>query len=382
MEAGPRRERIAAARAQVAEAEARLRAADAEIDNLALRSAFDGVVTVRHREPGEVVAAGAPVVTVMNPDDRWVRIFVREDRIGAVHLGQPATITADTYPDRTYPGEVVFIASEAEFTPKSVQTSEERVKLVYALKVRITGDPSRDLKPGVPADVRLDLSAAEDAASKTSSEAPRRRRHRHAMSSAAGDRPATARRRARPFALIELTGLVRRFRDLVAVDGLSFAVEEGELFGLVGPDGAGKTTTLRMLAGVLRPTAGDVRIGGVSVVRDPERVKPGIAYMSQRFGLYADLTVDENLTFYADLYGVPRREREGRLERLFAFSGLGPFRDRLAGQLSGGMKQKLGLSCALVHRPQSCFSTSPPSASIRSRGATSGSSCTRWSPKA
>jgi ABC-2 type transport system ATP-binding protein len=173
------------------------------------------------------------------------------------------------------------------------------------------------------------------------------------MSSAAGDRPAGGPAPgAPPSPLIELTGLVRRFRDLVAVDGLSFAVEEGELFGLVGPDGAGKTTTLRMLAGVLRPSAGDIHIGGVSVVRDPERVKPGIAYMAQRFGLYADLTVDENLTFYADLYGVPRRDREGRLERLFAFSGLGPFRNRLAGQLSGGMKQKLGLSCALVHRPQ------------------------------
>jgi HlyD family secretion protein len=106
-----------------------------------------------------VVTAGAPVLTVMNPGDRWVRIFIREDRIGAVHLGQGATITADTYPDRTYPGEVVFIASEAEFTPKSVQTSEERVKLVYALKVRITGDPARELKPGVPADVRLEPSA-------------------------------------------------------------------------------------------------------------------------------------------------------------------------------------------------------------------------------
>jgi HlyD family secretion protein len=155
MEAGPRPERIAAARAQLAETEARLRAAEADIADLSLRSAFDGVVTVRHREPGEVVAPGAPVLTVMNPEDRWVRIFVREDRIGAVHLGQAATITADTYPDRTYTGDVVFIASEAEFTPKSVQTSEERVKLVYALKVRITGDPARELKPGVPADVRL-----------------------------------------------------------------------------------------------------------------------------------------------------------------------------------------------------------------------------------
>ncbi|HSL85264.1 MAG TPA: ABC transporter ATP-binding protein, partial [Thermoanaerobaculia bacterium] len=133
---------------------------------------------------------------------------------------------------------------------------------------------------------------------------------------------------------------------------LSFEVEEGELFGLVGPDGAGKTTTLRMLAGVLRPSAGDATVAGVSMARQPERAKPRIAYMSQRFGLYADLTVSENLQFYADLYRVPRAERAERLERLFGFSGLGPFRDRLAGRLSGGMKQKLGLSCALVHRPE------------------------------
>jgi len=168
--------------------------------------------------------------------------------------------------------------------------------------------------------------------------------------SADADGPATAATIVDP--LVELSGLTRRFRDLVAVDGLSFVVAKGELFGLVGPDGAGKTTTLRMLAGVLRPTAGDVRIGGVSVVKEPERVKPGIAYMAQRFGLYADLTVRENLAFYADLYGVPRADRPARLERLYAFSGLEPFQDRLAGHLSGGMKQKLGLSCALVHRPE------------------------------
>lgn len=151
--------------------------------------------------------------------------------------------------------------------------------------------------------------------------------------------------------MIRAEGLTRRFGDLVAVDRLSFEVARGELFGLVGPDGAGKTTTLRMLAGVLRPTAGDALLDGVSVARDPERVKHGLAYMSQRFGLYADLTVLENLEFYADLYRVPRRERPARLERLFHFSNLGPFRDRLAGRLSGGMKQKLGLSCALVHQP-------------------------------
>lgn len=146
--------------------------------------------------------------------------------------------------------------------------------------------------------------------------------------------------------------LTRRFGALTAVDRLSFSVRHGELFGLLGPDGAGKTTTLRMLSGVLRPTAGEAFLGGVGVVDDPERVKHGLAYMSQRFGLYADLTVLENIDFYADLYRVPRAERPARYERLFHFSSLGPFKDRLAGNLSGGMKQKLGLSCALVHEPE------------------------------
>ncbi len=152
--------------------------------------------------------------------------------------------------------------------------------------------------------------------------------------------------------MIEVRDLTRRFGDLVAVDALSFRVAPGELFGVVGPDGAGKTTLLRMLAGVLRPTSGDALLHGISVARDPERVKNEIAYMSQRFGLYADLTVLENLRFYADLYRVPPAERDARLARLFRFSGLEPFAARLAGRLSGGMKQKLGLSCALIHEPR------------------------------
>jgi ABC-2 type transport system ATP-binding protein len=136
------------------------------------------------------------------------------------------------------------------------------------------------------------------------------------------------------------------------VDALTIEVAKGALFGLVGPDGAGKTTTLRMLAGVLPPTSGDALVGGVSVARDPEGVKHHIAYMAQRFGLYNDLTVRENIEFYADLYEVPAPERPKRIERLYRFSSLGPFEHRLAGQLSGGMKQKLSLSCALVHHPE------------------------------
>ncbi len=150
---------------------------------------------------------------------------------------------------------------------------------------------------------------------------------------------------------VSISGLCRSFGPLTAVDGLTLDVAQGELFGIVGPDGAGKTTTLRMLAGVLRPSAGTARVAGVDVVADPEGIKPHIAYMAQRFGLYEDLTVGENLDFYADLYRVPKSERPSRLERLYEFSRLGEFEDRLAGKLSGGMKQKLALSCSLVHQP-------------------------------
>jgi HlyD family secretion protein len=159
LERGARAERIAAARAAVAQAEAALAAADATLANLRLAAPFGGVVTVRHREPGEIVAPGAAVVTLMDPDDRWVRIYVPEDRLGAVRLGQAATITSDTFPGATYEGEVAHLASAAEFTPKNVQTAEERVRLVYAVKVRVTGDPRQELKPGLPADVRLALES-------------------------------------------------------------------------------------------------------------------------------------------------------------------------------------------------------------------------------
>jgi len=152
---GVRPERIAAQRALVSQAEASVAQVEAVLSNAVVTVPFDGLITVRHREPGETVSPGIPVLTVMDPEDRWVRIYVREDRIGEVGLGRSATIFSDTYPDREYEGEVVFIASEAEFTPRNVQTTEERVKLVFAVKVRITGDPSHDLKPGIPADVAL-----------------------------------------------------------------------------------------------------------------------------------------------------------------------------------------------------------------------------------
>jgi len=155
LEIGPRPERIEAQRAAVAAAQATVQQINALLGNAVIHSPFDGVVTVKDREVGETVSPGAPVLTVTNLNDRWVRIYIPETSIGAVHLGQPATISADTYKGRVYRGAVSFIASEAEFTPKNVQTKDERVKLVYAVKVRITSDSTYDLKPGIPADVQL-----------------------------------------------------------------------------------------------------------------------------------------------------------------------------------------------------------------------------------
>lgn len=152
---GPRTERIDAQRAVVRQAQAAVAQIEANLDNAVILAPFSGIVTVRHREPGESVSAGLPVVTVLNPRDRWVRIYVREDEVGRVKLGQAAAIRSDSHPGKTYNGRVTFIAAQAEFTPRNVQTAEERVKLVYAVKVAVAGDAANDLKSGVPADVTL-----------------------------------------------------------------------------------------------------------------------------------------------------------------------------------------------------------------------------------
>jgi ABC-2 type transport system ATP-binding protein len=146
--------------------------------------------------------------------------------------------------------------------------------------------------------------------------------------------------------------LTKRFPGVCAVDSLSFEVRPGEIFGLVGPDGAGKTTTLRMLAGIMPPDVGTASIAGINVVGNPEQAKHALSYMPQRFGLYEELSVDENIGFYANLFGVRRAETQSRSTELLRAAGMSEFRSRQAGKLSGGMKQKLGLICALIHRPR------------------------------
>jgi len=159
--------------------------------------------------------------------------------------------------------------------------------------------------------------------------------------------------------VIETNRLTKRFKHVTAVDGIDLRIRRGEIFGLLGPDGAGKTTTIRMLCAIMNPTAGTARVAGFDTVREPEEIKKRIGYMPQQFSLYGDLTVRENLIFFADIFGVGRREREERIDRLLGFSRLAEFQDRRAAHLSGGMQKKLALACTLIHRPEIIFLDEP-----------------------
>jgi ABC-2 type transport system ATP-binding protein len=158
---------------------------------------------------------------------------------------------------------------------------------------------------------------------------------------------------------IQTTHLTKNFGSLNAVNHLNLEVKTGEIFGLVGPDASGKTTTIRMLCGILPPDGGEARVAGCDIRKEAESLKERVGYLPQRFGLYGDLTVLENIHFYADLYQVSKKERKGRIERLLRFANLEPFGKRKAQDLSGGMRQKLGLICALIHTPQVLFLDEP-----------------------
>jgi len=159
--------------------------------------------------------------------------------------------------------------------------------------------------------------------------------------------------------VIHAENLTRKFGDLVAVDRLNLDVTEGEIFALVGPDGAGKTTTMRLLCGLMNPTEGKAIVVGHDVSKDVDLVKDQIGYMAQRFGMYTDLTVQENMDFYSDLFGIMGAERADLSARLLRMTRMEPFRKRPAGKLSGGMKQKLALMCTLLHKPRVLFLDEP-----------------------
>ena len=160
---------------------------------------------------------------------------------------------------------------------------------------------------------------------------------------------------------LEVQGLTKKFGDFTAVDRVSFTVEPGEVFGYLGPNGSGKTTTIRMLCGLITPTEGTAKILGTDVIKEPEKVKPQIGYMSQKFSLYNDLTVLENLQFYAGVYDVPESEEKKRIDEILHLAGLEKRTDSPTIELSGGWRQRLALGCAMVHRPKLMFLDEPTS---------------------
>jgi ABC-2 type transport system ATP-binding protein len=159
--------------------------------------------------------------------------------------------------------------------------------------------------------------------------------------------------------VIETHSLTKRFKKLTAVNGLDLSIRRGEIFGLLGPDGAGKTTTIRMLCAIMDPNEGNARVAGFDTVKEPEEIKKRIGYMPQQFSLYGDLTALENLTFFADVFQVGRRERKERIARLLEFARLTRFKGRRAAHLSGGMQKKLALACTLIHQPEIIFLDEP-----------------------
>ena len=160
-------------------------------------------------------------------------------------------------------------------------------------------------------------------------------------------------------AMIECVGLTKRFGGFTAVDDVSFSVAPGAIFGFLGPNGSGKSTVIRMLCGILEPSAGEARIGGLDVVEETDQLKESIGYMSQKFSLYDELTVDENLIFYGKLYGLRRAALRKRYDELMVLTHLAPYRDRRAGLLSGGWRQRLAMACALMHEPRVLFLDEP-----------------------
>jgi ABC-2 type transport system ATP-binding protein len=159
--------------------------------------------------------------------------------------------------------------------------------------------------------------------------------------------------------VIETKDLTKQFKKVVAVDRLNLSVRKGEIFGLLGPDGAGKTTAIRMLCAIMDPTEGSARVAGFDTKKEPEEIKKRIGYMAQQFSLYGDLTVLENLTFFADIFEVGRKERQERIDRLLEFARLTRFKGRRAAHLSGGMQKKLALACTLIHQPEVIFLDEP-----------------------
>ncbi len=286
---GPRKEDIAAARAALEAARAQKQIAETALGDTELHAPADGIVLTRAVEPGTIAAAGTTVYTLSLQNPVWVRAYVGEPQLGLIHPGAPVKLYSDTRPHRAYDGQVGFISPVAEFTPKTVETPELRADLVYRLRVTVS-NPDPALRQGMPVTVRLRPSRRR---------LPRTNEEPWPRRSSAGQCHQALRRSDR----------ARQYQR---------RGERRDVTGLVGPDGAGKTTLIRLMAGLLAPSEGSIEVLGFDTRTEAQAVQIQIGYMPQRFGLYEDLTVQENLELYADLRGLPDDERAETFKTLLA----------------------------------------------------------------
>ena len=276
-----------------------------------IASPVTGTVLAKYAEAGELASVGRPLMKVADLDRIYLRAYFTSDQLADLRLGQEVTVTADFGGERQldYPGRIVWIASERIH-------SQNRSDPKFAGRTGLCGE-----------DRRRERRPVED----------RPLRRGETLS-------ATTMRNA-----IEIHALTKRYGILTALDEVSFEVGRGELFGLIGPDGAGKTTLFRLLATLVAPDGGTASVDGLDIVADYKRIRERVGYMPGRFSLYPDLSVGENLAFFAALFGVEIAENYDLVAPIYR--QIEPFRARRAGKLSGGMKQKLALCCALIHRP-------------------------------
>ena len=340
----------------------------AEIEDSVLKAPIRGRVQNRLAEPGEVLPAGGKVLALVDLSDVYMYVFLPEPVAGKVALGSEARIVLDAAPEYPIKTVVSFVSPKAQFTPKTVETAEERHNLTFRVKLQLDKDRLRQFEPFRESWNSRDGLCSARQRRGLATDAPGEAGSGTTLESYwfdfirltdIGMRESVASidesERGAPGSVASVKQVTQRYGKAVALDDITLDFPAQKMIGLIGPDGVGKSTLLGIIAGVRRLQSGRVEVlgGNIADARFRNTVSSRIAYLPQGLGknLYPTLSIFENIDFFGRLFGQSREEREWRIKDLLASTDLTPFRDRPAGKLSGGMKQKLGLCCSLIHDP-------------------------------
>ncbi len=321
------------------QADAQLRQAHAILADLQIKAPQAGRVVYKLVEVGNVIAAGQKVVSLLDLNEASMYLFFPAPIVNQIPLQSEARLVFDGL-EAVFPATVSYVSSDAQFTPKFVETTTEREKLMFKVKLQIPSDIAQKyadyLKGGMTGNGYIRLSSSTEWHSRATTSLTR-------LSAGGG------------MNTIRVVNVTHTYQKTTALDQVSLSLPAGSTVGLIGPDGVGKSTLLSLLAGVKILQQGQITVFGLSQAEKAERecLLKRIAFMPQGLGrnLYPTLSVYENIEFHACLFGLTQTQRQQRIQRLLLATGLAPFQKRAAGNLSGGMKQKLSLCCALVHNP-------------------------------